>query len=137
MTLLEELSQLLEDLDLGTYPGNIFLTKMPSTPDSCLVVSRYGGRESSLADDYDEPSIQIRVRGPATDVRVAEQLAERVYDALHGLGSRTLAGGTWLQLMVGIQSGPIPIGQDSNGRTEYTVNVRAEISRASTNRSSA
>ncbi|MBG0830513.1 hypothetical protein HS041_22385 [Planomonospora sp. ID67723] len=136
MTLLEELAQLTEDLGLGSFPGSIFLTRMPPSPDTCIVLARYGGSESSLSDDYDEPRIQVRVRGPAADVRTAEVLAERVYDALHGLGSRTLASGTWLQLAVGIQSGPVFIGQDSSGRPEFVINVRCEVSRTSTNRSS-
>ncbi|GAA3441063.1 minor capsid protein [Planomonospora venezuelensis] len=135
MTLLEELAQLLEDLAVGSYPGTIFLTRMPTSPDTCIVLARYGGQESSLGDDYDEPRIQVRVRGPAADVRTAEVLAEQVYDALHGLGSRELSGGTWLQLAVGLQSGPVFIGVDANNRPEFTVNVRAEISRTSTNRS--
>ncbi|MEU3162897.1 minor capsid protein [Streptosporangium sp. NPDC006930] len=135
MTLLEEFAQLAADLGLGTYPGSIFLTKMPTAPDTCLVVARYGGPESSLGDDYDEPSIQVRARGPATDVRVAERKAEDVYTAFNGLGRRYLADGTWLQLMVGNQAGPIFIGVDQNGRPEFTVNLRAEVRRTSTNRS--
>ena len=132
-TLLEEFQQLPTVLNLGLGPG--FLARMPTAPDRCFAVARYGGPESSLALPYDEPSIQYRLRGPATDVRVAEADAELLYDALHGLGEIILPGGSWLQLAVGVQSGPIFIGQDSNGRPEYTVNIRAEVSRTSTNRS--
>ncbi|MEO3860869.1 minor capsid protein [Acrocarpospora sp. B8E8] len=140
-TLLEEFAALADLLGLGIYNadgsvgGDIFLSRVPDAPDRVLIISRYGGDESSLADDYDEPRLQFRTRGPADDVRDAEQWAEQVYDAFHGLGMRELPGGTWLQLMVGLQSGPIWIGQDKNDRPEYTVNFRAEVSRASTNRS--
>lgn len=132
-TLLEEFQQLPAVLGLALGPG--FVARMPTAPDRCFVVARYGGPESSLALPYDEPSIQYRLRGPATDVRVAEADAELLYDALHGLGEITLPGGTWLQLAVGVQSGPIFIGQDANGRCEYTVNLRCDISRTSSNRS--
>jgi hypothetical protein len=141
VTLLEELAQLLEDLGLGTYQadgtagGTIFLTLLPSMPDRCCAVARYGGPESAATDDYDEPSIQLRFRGPAGDVRTVEQAAQAAYDALHAIGSRTLAGGTWLQDAIGAQSGPIFIGFDQNQRPEYTVNLRCEISRPSLNRS--
>ncbi len=133
-TLLEEFAQLLDQLDLGTYTGDqpggdIYLTLMPPTPDTVLVLALYAGDESGLEDDYDEPRLQVRARGPDTDARVAEQKAQAVYDRLHGLGSQLLPGGTWLQLVVGLQSGPIFIGQDANGRPEYTVNFRAEVSR--------
>ncbi|WP_067184622.1 minor capsid protein [Microtetraspora niveoalba] len=141
MTLLEEFAALLAALGLGTYKadgstgGTIFLTVLPASPDRAMAVARYGGPESAATDDYDEPSIQVRVRGPATDARIAEQDAQAVYDKLHAIGSRVLAGGTWLQDAIGVQSGPIYVGRDQNGRHEYTVNLRCEISRPSVNRS--
>lgn len=140
-TLLEEFALLLEELDLGTYRplepgGTIYLNTSPSEPDRCLVLARYAGPESDATDDYDEPSIQVRVRGPASDSRIAERDADAVYDRLHAIGSRELPGGTWLQDMIGAQSGPIYIGVDtSSGRHEFTVNFQAEVSRPSTNRS--
>ncbi|WP_113699184.1 minor capsid protein [Nonomuraea lactucae] len=133
MTLLEEFQQLLTAMALDLGP--VFSTKMPASPDRCVVLARYGGAESSLADNYDEPRIQARVRGPATDVRIAERDAELVYDRLNGLGTLTLPGGTWLQLAVALQAGPVFIGLDSNQRPEYTVNLRCDVSRTSTNRS--
>ena len=141
MTLSEEIAQLLEDLDLGTYQadgttgGTIYLLRLPSSPDACMAVARYGGPESDATDDYDEPSVQIRIRGPAGDVRTGEQAAQAVYDGMHAIGSRTLAGGTWLQDAIGAQSGPIYVGVDGNDRPEWTVNLRCEISRPSVNRS--
>ncbi|GAA0969734.1 hypothetical protein GCM10009555_017390 [Acrocarpospora macrocephala] len=141
MSLLEEFAQLFDLLDLGTYKadgsvgGDIFFPRMPEAPDRALALARYGGDESSLADDYDEPRIQARVRGPADDARNAERWAEQVYDTVNGLGMRELPGGTWLQLAVGLMGGPVFIGQDKNDRPEFTVNFRAEISRPSTNRS--
>lgn len=133
MTLLEEWQQLLTAMALDVGP--VFSTNMPSSPDRCVVVARYGGPESSLADDFDEPRIQFRIRGPATDSRIAEQDAETVYRAVNGLRRITLPGGTWLQLAVALQAGPVYIGQDANRRPEYTVNARTEVRQSSTNRS--
>jgi len=140
MTLLEEIAQLLHDLGVGTYTpntagGTIFLAALPTSPDRCMAVARYGASEADSKLPYDEISIQIRCRGSAVDARQAEQDAQNVYDALHGLENRELAGGTWLALAVGIQSGPVYIGRDQNGRHEYVVNFRAEISRSTPNRS--
>ncbi|MFI6904886.1 minor capsid protein [Nonomuraea sp. NPDC050394] len=132
MTLLEELLALLDQLDLDLGPH--FATKMPAAPDRAVAVARYGGAESRLADNYDEPRIQFRCRGPAADPRIAEHDAETIYDALNGLQDLMLVGGTRLSLMVGLNGGPVYIGQDANKRDEYTVNVRCEISRTSTNR---
>lgn len=132
MTLLEEFQQLLTAMALDIGP--VFSTKMPASLDRCVVIARYGGTESWLADNYDEPRLQFRCRGPATDVRIAERDADLIYDRLNGLERFTLPGGTWLSLMVGLNGGPVYIGQDQNNRAEFTVNFRASISRTSTNR---
>lgn len=140
MTLLEEFAQLLEDLGLGDYHadgsvgGTIYLVELPQAPDAVMAVNRYGLGESDTKLAYDEPGIQVRIRDIAADSRVAERQAQAVWDALHGLGNRTLAGGTWLQLAVAQQGSPTYLGRDGNGRHEWTVNVRAEISRATSNR---
>ncbi|MCP2261084.1 hypothetical protein LX15_004804 [Streptoalloteichus tenebrarius] len=140
MTLLEQLAHLLHDLGLGVYRadgrpgGDVFLAVLPQAPDSAVAVARYGGGEADSLLGWDEPRIQVRVRGPARDARVAEARAQAVYDALHGLGPRALVGGTWLQLVVGVTSGPAYIGRDQAGRHEYTVNLRLEIRNRSVNR---
>lgn len=141
MTLLEEVAALLDELGVGTYHadgtagGTIYLAALPSAPDRAIAVARYGAGESDSRLGYDEVNLQIRTRGTRTDARTAEQDAQSVYDALHGLGERTLPGGTWLQLAVAGQGGPIYIGRDEAGRHEYTVNVRAELRRVTSNRS--
>ncbi|MFI6909879.1 minor capsid protein [Nonomuraea sp. NPDC050394] len=132
MTLLEELLALLGQLDLDLGPA--FSPKMPATPDRCVVLARYGGAESRLADNYDEVRVQFRCRGPAADPRIAERDAELIYDRLNGLAGITLAGGTWLSQLVALNGGPVYIGQDANKRDEYVINFRAEISRLSTHR---
>lgn len=140
MTLSEEIAQLLADLNLGDYRadgtlgGTIVLGALPQSPDLLLGVNIYGLGESDTVNAQDEQGWQIRVRGPSADVRVAEQKAFDVYSALHGLGRRTLAGGTWLQLAVGVNGGPIAAGRDVNGRPEWIVNLRADIDRPTANR---
>jgi len=141
LTLLEEFAALLAELGFGEYNadgtpgGTIFLTVLPAAPDRCMAVARSGGPESDSLNPWDEPSIQVRCRGPAADVRTAEQDAQAVYDHLHGLGMRELTpGGTWLQLAVCTQSGPVYIGRDQNGRHEYVVNARCDVQRSTPNR---
>ncbi|TQN26091.1 hypothetical protein FHX37_4629 [Haloactinospora alba] len=141
MTLTEEVANLLVSLDVGTYHadgtpgGTIYLTALPPRPDVALAVALYGGgSEASVLHPYDEPRVQVRTRGTAEDVRTGERLAQDAYDALHGLGMRTMPGGTWLQLAVGLQSGPAYMGRDDSGRHEWTVNVRIEVQRSTPNR---
>ncbi|NRQ35983.1 hypothetical protein HII36_29735 [Nonomuraea sp. NN258] len=141
MTLLDEWCSLLDELGLGTYQvdgglgGTIFHTVLPPEPDVAIAAALYGGDESDSRNPWSEPRIQVRVRGTSTDAGVAEQLAQDVYDAVHGLGARELTpGGTWLQLAVGVQAGPVYIGPDANDRHEYTVNFRVDLDRPTPNR---
>lgn len=133
MTLLEEWCAALADLGLGTYMadgtagGTIFTPTLPTEPDQALAVARYAGAEGTVGV-ITEPRIQIRVRGTADDGRDAERTAQDVYQLVHGLRYRFLApGGTWLVAAFGVQSGPVYVGRDGNGRHEYTVNVRCII----------
>jgi Bacteriophage minor capsid protein len=139
VTLLEEIAELLEELELGTYDpegggGDIFLAAMPDSPDLAIALNRQPGAESDALFSYDEPVVQVRIRGLSADPVAGETLAEAVYSALHGLGSRSLAGGSWLVLSIGTQGGPIYGGRDASGRDEWIVNLRMEIHRATANR---
>lgn len=140
MTLLEEIGQLLEDLGLGDWRpdgspgGTIFHTKLPALPDAALAIALYGGGESSVRLSVDSPRLQVRCRGTKADSRIAERLGWQVYDTLHGLGYRKLAGGTELDLVKGRNSGPVYIGPDANGRDEYTVNFDLHLTRVTANR---
>lgn len=134
MTLLEEFAHLFQSLGLGTYKpdavdGTIYFPSAPDSPDVCITLALYSGGESSSRDPYDEPRLQARFRGTSTDGRIAEANAQAAYLALHGLGHRALAGGTELQLAVGIGSGPEYMGRDQNARHEYVVNFRTEVYR--------
>lgn len=142
MTILEEFAQLTHDLNLGTYHadgaagGTVFLLTLPAAPDEAIAIARYGGSESDSLNPWDEVGIQFRIRGPAVDARTAETKAQALYDALHGIGYRALPGGTWLQLAIATGGGPIYIGRDTNGRHEFTVNLRCELQRTTANRGS-
>lgn len=139
MTVTEEFALLLDQLDIGIYDnagitGDIFLSRLPPQPDAAIAVARYGAGESDSKLPYDTVNLQFRVRGSNTDVRAGEARAQAIYDALQGMSSRTLPGGTWLALCVGVQGGPVDIGPDQHDRSEWTVNMRVELERRTTNR---
>lgn len=139
MTLASEWAQLLHVLQLGVYTpsatgGNVFVGKLPDSPDLAIAVARYPGGESDSKLGEDSVQLQFRIRGPHTDYSAGEAKAQQVYDQLHGLANRTLPHGTWLSLCVGLQSGPIDIGTDKTHRPEWTVNMRAEVERTTQHR---
>lgn len=138
MTLLEEVARLLGDLALGDYRagpgGNVFFPLLPPSPDLALAVARYPGPSADSAQGWDTVAVQVRVRGPKSDSRIAEQRADDVYGALLGLRSRALPGGTWLALCRSPQGGPAYIGQDANGRHEWVVNLHLDVRRPTAHR---
>lgn len=115
----------------GTYDeagvtGDMFIEQMPSTPDECVVLTVYGGSESDSLLGYDEPRLQVRVRG-TTDPRVSRNRCQAIRGELHGLGPVVLPDGTHLILSVALQAAPEPLGADSNRRHEHVCNFRMEI----------
>ncbi|MFV8131065.1 minor capsid protein [Streptomyces syringium] len=139
MTPLQEIARLLEELGLGTYrpdggDGDIFLGGLPSTPAAALALSRAVGGASDARLGYDESVVLARVRGAADDAPGPESRAQAVYDALHGLGSRQLPGGSWLVLGLGVHGGPVYTGRDADRRDEWTATVRMELHRPTTER---
>ncbi|MFB6811248.1 minor capsid protein [Streptomyces sp. NPDC056387] len=129
--LLDGLARYLHQQGLVTYHadgagGDCFQEAMPSTPDSCVVLTGYGGPEADSRLPYAEPSVQARVRG-TTDPRVSRRRAARIRDALHGLGPVILPDGTNLILCIAIQAAPESLGVDESRRHEHVVNFRTEI----------
>lgn len=132
MTLLEEVAQLLAELGIGTYKptgadGTIYLLQLPQSPDVAVAVTPYTGANGDAGLPYDTPRFQIRCRGSKNDKTAGYALAKSVWDAVQGLGSRYLPGGTWMVQCVGVTNGPGFMGFDENGRDEYAVNVEIEV----------
>lgn len=140
-TVTEEFALLIDAAGFGTYPtdpddtsGSIFLHTQPAEPDEAITVARYAGPDSDSLQGYDLVAFQVRVRGPRHDVGAAETTAQAVYDALHGMRSRALPGGTWLVHLLGTQAGPVFTSVDAKQRAEFVLNFRAELRRITANR---
>ena len=134
MSLVEGIAAYLDSIGIGTYDasgmgGDIFLFTVPQSPDQAISIFQYGGPESPISLQYDQPSIQVRVRG-TQDPRGAHSRALDVYLALHGIGHTTLPSGDRVVDIVGVQSGPVWLRQDENGRHEYVCNFRTDVARA-------
>lgn len=126
-SLAHQVAQYLDAEEIITFDplgiaGNTFINILPDEPDDAVMVRSTGGARSAGHAHYDNPSLQIIVRG-GLDPRPPELLARRIYDKLHGLRHRALVdGGWWVQKCLGVQSGPVYIGQDQNRRHEYSLN---------------
>lgn len=130
--LLDGLARHLQDEGLVTYRpssvgGDLFLEALPDKPDEAVALTVYDdGKESDSKLGYDEPYVQVRVRG-TRDPRVSRQRCAAIRAELHGLGEVTLPDGTDLILSVALQNAPASIGTDANGRHEHVANFRMEI----------
>lgn len=123
------------DFQPTTTGGNVFVASMPPNPDVAAYVLGTGGVESSTKHGYDRRTFQVMVRGTQNPT-VGEDLAQEVYDALHGLKNvRLTPGGTLVVLCAGIQAGPVSLGEDENGRHRYSLNFWAEVQNPTANRS--
>jgi hypothetical protein len=139
VTVTEEIAQLLDELELGVYTpsaagGTVYLAMLPETPDRAVAVALYGsGGPADAGLGYDPVRVQLRFRGDQ-DVRTAEADAQAAYDALVGLRSRALPGGTWLCLCTPVQAGPIYLGADELRRHEYVINLELLLRRPTAQR---
>lgn len=134
--------------DLGlTYDpdgpdGNMSIEAMASTPDLFCSVISWGANPiegGSTLHGYDEPTVQIAVRGPQHRARDAHDVAQAVWDLLVGLTSTTLAAGTddetYVVLVKADQSAPFRLGPpDENHRTTYAMNFAFHIRNTTLNR---
>ena len=116
-----------------TSTGNVRIGSMPTSPDLAVGIWPTGGPESSTKTGYDERGLQVRVRG-TSDPRTGYDLGVAIYDDLHGMEYVTLPGGTLVVSAKGIQSEPVSIGEDAQGRHEYTLNFRLEVRNPTPNR---
>lgn len=135
--LLDGIARHLHGLGLVDYQpagnaGDCYLETMPSTPDEVVVLTLYGGGEADSRLPYDEPRLQVRVRGTAVR-KVSYDRAQLIYDELTGLGPVTLPDGTRLLLAYALQT-PASMGLDSNGRHEHTTNYQLEVVAATAHR---
>lgn len=131
------LAQLIENGGVGTwqatgkYPAGsanpIFIKAAPAMPDSIITLTPYVVSDDGTLNDS-VLGVQIRFRG-TTDPRAVEDVADAVFDRLHGAGSVALSPTAWL-VHAARMSGT-PLGPDGNGRHERTDNYYLTVNRPS------
>jgi len=121
--------------------GNAFIVAMPEAPDLAAVFSPYGGADFSGAATfgYDEPRVQVMTRSAAGVPQLGYALAVQIYDVLQGLEYTVMDPGGDAEADVvyckALQTAPVLIGLDDNGRARWTLNYSLHVKvAASTNR---
>lgn len=123
----------------GRPGADAFLETLPDTPAAAVAAyTRPGGADTDGGHGYDEPGVQLIVRGDGSGGRARSgyERAVALRAALHGLAQTMLADGTpdavWLVQMLATTSEPVNIGDDPDDRPRWSITFRAEVYRPST-----
>ena len=132
---IEGLAQRLDAAGVGWYSTTeaipddvvpISVAGMPGTKGAAIGLYPYPGPESpDSRNGWEYPRMQVRARH--ADALAAQALLREVFNVLQGIGPETLPDGTELQDCHALESGPLPMGQDANGRHEYTHNYQLTL----------
>jgi hypothetical protein len=130
--ILEALGDYLQTNSIGTLGTNIFLGKMPATPDYCICLYEYEGMGpeetfGSAGYDIDKPRIQIVVRGTRDDYPTARNGAKTIRDLLAALTDVTISSTKVLR--VASLGSTIPLGLDDKDRPRISANFQAYVER--------
>lgn len=130
MTVLQELGTYLQTQSIGTLNTDMFLTKLPVSPNNCVGILDTGGQSSDSHFPSKNLTFQIIVRNTSYDTAMNKAIAIR--ELLH-TNDDTLAYNTILtagvtKVMRGeaIQE-PYNLGQDKNGRYEISTNYSLKV----------
>ena len=129
--LLDQIADYLEAQGVvgGASGWVVQLSSMEPTPDKVVVLYDTPGDlpdiDDSGAEEYDEPGFQVRVRGDIDGYEAARTKIQEVYDTLHKSEPPSATGETAIVFVYATQSGPLPMGKDSNSRPELVWNFRA------------
>lgn len=104
----------------GVYYPNSFPIST-AVADECSVVKLTGGFPPSQWTGKKQPSFQVLVRGKATGTAEVETRAYAIHEALMNVDNVTI-GTDSVVIIRALNSVPIFIGNDENGRPIYSMN---------------
>lgn len=132
MGMLEDVTTHLQGTSLGTLGTNLFMGRMPDTPNFAIAVFEYGGappidtfRSGTTVrpPTIDRGRVQVMVRSTAT--ATASSRAWDIYDTLGSVANQKLvgssSGGTQYLSISPVQT-PMMMPRDEQGRVRYVVN---------------
>jgi hypothetical protein len=130
--ILEALGDYLVTNTIGTLGTNIFLGKMPATPDYCITLYEYEGerpKESFGGNPYDVdmPRIQVVVRGARDDYPTARDAVITIRGLFADLTDITISSTKVLR--VASLGSVIPLGLDDKDRPRLAANFQAYVER--------
>ena len=108
------------------FATDLFISKMPETPDACACLYDTPGFAPNPNYEYDYPGIQARIRGARMGYLTGWALAKDIRDVLNGLTNYTINSTRYIEITC--QSDIMFIYYDDLERPYFSVNF--EIHRA-------
>ena len=110
----------LVSLILGT---NLFVGRLPESPDTCAVLYEYGGTPpdntmGTALPSLENPSLQVLVR--AANYASAQTLIQSIWVVLEGVVDTTLSGTRYNRISA--NQSPFPLDRDSVDRVLFVQN---------------
>ena len=130
--ILESIGDYIQSNSLGTLGTNLFLGKMPATPDYCITVYEYEGMEphetmGAAPYSIDKPRIQVVVRAARDDYPAARDGLNAIRVLIAGITDTTISG-TRVLRVTSIGSS-IPLGLDDKDRPRLAANFQVFVER--------
>ena len=118
-----DIKDMLIGADMGlTFGINLFISREPAKPDSCVTIYDTPGMAEGLTlnrdERYEYPSIQIRVRDKSYTDGWAR--ADQIRRLLHGRANETWNEAYYT--IIKVSSGPAMMGYDDNQRVLIVIN---------------
>lgn len=127
MALLEDIAAVIDSnsatFTLGT---NLFIGRLPDSPDTCCAIFQYGGEEplNMMGGDamppIEQPRVQVLVR--ATGYASAQSTITTIWGYLEAILNENLTGDRYLRVSA-VQS-PFPLERDAQDRVVFAQNYR-------------
>jgi hypothetical protein len=129
MTVAGEIAAYLEAQGLGKQAVDLFIGKMPATPEACGVVYEYGGAPAELGFgvdgiQFETPGIQVAFRGAPHDYAGPRAKAELAFRALPKVQATNLSGAFYLTITP--QQSPFALERDDDERHVVVCNFLCE-----------
>ena len=113
--------------------GDCFLEHLPDAPDAAVMVRSTGGNPlaAQATWGYDEPTLQLLVRGAPNDPTTPLERTQALYGTLQGLRYATLDSGgpdeVFLIVCTSLQTAPAGVGPDEKSRYRYSLNLALHV----------
>ena len=124
MALLDDVGVYLAAQGVGTQGTDIFIGKMPDTPDTCIGLFEYGGQEgdytmgATVSARMERPNFQAVVR--AAGYSAARTKVQSVYTTLDAVAEQDLSSKRYHRISA--KAPPIYLGRDKSNRPQFSCN---------------